>query len=227
MKIKNIILLILISMLLSGCSVNYKLTINENNTAKEEVKATFPNNFYKNQYSTKEEYNKILLDYYSDYIKNNNYEITHSDDYLTYNIESKHDNLESLKEKPGLWKQYFDKVEYSKNKNIVTLEAKEFSNSCSQCNGKFNIKRANITISVPFKVIEQNADFVKDNLYTWAITDDTKDKNILIKYDTSITYKEDMSNKNKLFLFATAAFISILIIFFIYIISLKNKNNKI
>lgn len=96
-----------------------------------------------------------------------------------------------------LIKELYDDFSVNLDKNIVTLSAKGFNREKVEDSNEeagFVIDNSTITIDLPYKVIENNADEVDEskNIYTWYINKDTKEKDILLKYDVDSLYALNM-----------------------------------
>lgn len=96
-----------------------------------------------------------------------------------------------------LIKELYDDFSVNLDKNIVTLSAKGFNREKVEYSNEeagFVIDNSTITIDLPYKVIENNADEVDEskNIYTWYINKDTKEKDILLKYDVDSLYALNM-----------------------------------
>ena len=96
-----------------------------------------------------------------------------------------------------LIKELYDDFSVNLDKNIVTLLAKGFDRSKVEYKYdslEMEIDNSTITIDLPYKVIENNADEVDEskNIYTWYINKDTKEKDILLKYDVDSLYALNM-----------------------------------
>ena len=70
---KKIVLLLVIVFLITGCSVKYNITINEDLTLVEEAKLTGTDDFFANYYkTTRKNVLKSIVEVYEDYLNENN-----------------------------------------------------------------------------------------------------------------------------------------------------------
>lgn len=176
---------------LSGCTAKYNLNIDSNLIATEEVVLT--------------EDNKILQTYTIDigsYINESIDETIESEGYDNYFFSSEvGDNYSSITAKAT----YLDLDEFSRNNKIKDYFFTDiiYSNISNIVNLKFLVKnkidvledsgiynalidRADITITLPFEVIETNADQIDKttNSYTWNYLKNMPNKNIELTFNT-------------------------------------------
>lgn len=186
---KKLILIVFMLMLCCGCQANYKLTINEDLSVEEELMATKDASFfaeYKN--SSMGRVVSSILSPHLDTLNDNNYVVNN---YITSSrggviINKTYENLDSYSNDTIYISQFTDKISYNKNGNKITLSAKGNFSHAEQDQERIPVDRASITINVPFNVIENNADKVEGNNYTWIFTeDDNKEREIKLVFDKS------------------------------------------
>ena len=186
------LILFLIPFLITGCTINYELDINDDLSVTENIKVLEDASYFNREASADDTYKKIVdigmnengyLRY--DYIKENNL-------YGGKAIRN-YKSLEDFVNEAASYKKLFSGLDLSINENIVTLKSV----------GEFNVQEVSFnseefpdvripedvyfSIKVPFKVISHNADRVDNNynIYYWDIRESTtKDKNIEITFDT-------------------------------------------
>ena len=186
------LILFLIPFLITGCTINYELDINDDLSVTENIKVLEDASYFNREASADDTYKKIVdigmnengyLRY--DYIKENNL-------YGGKAIRN-YKSLEDFVNEAESYKKLFSGLDLSINENIVTLKSV----------GEFNVQEVSFnseefpdvripedvyfSIKVPFKVISHNADRVDNNynIYYWDIRESTtKDKNIEITFDT-------------------------------------------
>ena len=82
---KKIVILAAVIILITGCSVKYKLTINEDLSIIEEASLNGTDKFFENYYkSTKINVVNTLLDVYKDVLSENNYKYEVIEDKIQY-----------------------------------------------------------------------------------------------------------------------------------------------
>lgn len=203
---KKIIFLILSLFLLTGCTINYNLII-DNNEITEKITL-----IDENIEITDDTLNTIKDDYgnyYSIYYDSDPEECF-EDNCPTYidNIFSAstvYTDYYKYRESKAI-KDFFGEIKINQNKKLVTITATpktELQNILKDVNYiKAPVNQLNINIILPFKVTSSNADKVEENTYTWTYNKDNTDKVITISYDTSNSddtiidnNKENESNK--------------------------------
>jgi len=112
---RKILALIIMIFLLTGCSVNYNLTINEDLTINEEVNMTGTSEFF-SVYNKTSKLNVIKMMLDTDdktLLENNNYSISIVEDDTPYVKASKtFDDIIDYTNNNVFFKQYFDKIDY-------------------------------------------------------------------------------------------------------------------
>lgn len=92
-----------------------------------------------------------------------------------------------------LIKELYDDFSVELDKNIVTISAKKLNRDNIDLSYEaigMTLDNSTITLELPYKVIENNADEInkEKNIYKWYINKDTKQKDILLKYDVDSLY---------------------------------------
>ena len=231
MKKNKIILLILVMLLFSGCSVKYNLYINEDLTVNEEVTATEMSNELKTMtgQDPKVAANSIYNYYKIDGVK---YSVsTVSDTSKTTGTAST--SFNSLEDYEDYFKSDIIKeVNITKKGSLITLEYKQDVPLNDYDSQSLVYDDIEVNIEVPFKVTKHNADDVDGNTYTWNIKKDGKLKKIKITFNKDQT---DISKKINLFGFLEvnvkysvlfAIGIALVLLIIVLIVYRQNKINN-
>ena len=95
------------------------------------------------------------------------------------------------------------------------------------------IEDSTINVELPYKVIENNADSVdkNKNIYTWYIDKDTKEKEILLKYNSNDVYALNMktigTKVNMTVVYLVIIFLVLVLIgYFMYVYVKKVYENR-
>lgn len=191
--------LIVLTLLLSGCTLNYNLNIDNNMIFTEKIKVTESNSVI----------SKFAL-YASDYVDTSINDYTNDPDYGNYTIKKTTNNdvsggiatatymdFNQFRVQDKLKDYFFSDVEMSTDGNIITLEFTSNTTNTLLSNNSSEettvntdgaaLNKANISITLPFKVINSNADKVdkKNNTYTWTYDTMNQDKSITLSFDKS------------------------------------------
>ena len=194
---KKIILILLMIGLCCGCQVNYQLEINKDLSVQENLKATRDSSFFEEyENSSMGRVVSLIIRPYLDTLNDNKYNVNNliTDSYGGVTINKKYKSLNEYSKNTILSSQFTDNIEYKEDGNKVYLSAKgKFSHS-EQDQTKFPVNDATISITVPFKVTENNADTVDGNTYIWEFdSKDDKEREIKLVFN-----KEKMSDDNSL-----------------------------
>ena len=229
-KIKIFIFLCLI-LLLSGCSVEYDLTLNDDLTVSEKVVATEKT---KRMEALTKQKGKQAVNYLYDMFKRNGEDITltsREDDYNTYaTVITSHEDINDYASKFS--SDVFDNVNVTKDGNIITFSAEQKELLSSDTNYSLLYDDITVNITIPFEVTSNNADKVNGNTYTWNIKKDSDYKTIEFSYkegnkkdEININVNNETYNIHYGVIIAVGLVIIISsIVLFVYI---KNKKNNV
>lgn len=180
MKLKKIIILLLV-FILSGCTSDYTLTLNEDSSVNEkaiiEIEDSEENYDKINELvQNAENDNKVSSKDFKVVREVENIKITYNKDY---------ENIEDYLLNSIMYKQVFNDIDLNKKNNKITLETEAlFMDKNLSINNDniydFNNLQVNITSKLP--IIYQNADKMGDNTYTWIYNGKQRSKNISISY---------------------------------------------
>lgn len=216
---KKIFMLLIFLFILTGCSVKYNLTINEDLTITEEAKLTGTEDFFKDFYkSTKKNVINSQLDSYKSLLDENNYQYEIKDDSIPYVfVQKKYDSFKEYIDTTLLFNEYFDEVKYTENGNIKRLETVGFNENNPENPDRFDIKELEISIKCPFKVKEHNAKKVdkKTNTYYYDLF---KDNKIVLEYNVSKKF-----NPNEEILYKVLMFVGVIVFSWLTVLVLNKK----
>lgn len=217
---KKIILLSILCFLLTGCTINYNLKIEDGyfietikgNVLTEEIKkdnTTSDENLFYKLLSSKQP----ALTTTDNLIYNKT--ISQNKDSIDYTYSFKYD--EYTFNNSRLLNECFEHFSFIQKDNMYTLLAKgDF-----YCSYTDEIK---INIKTDYPVIINNADEIKNNTYTWNIKNNkTKDLELYISIDKSNTYS---NNQSKWDMIKTACFFILIILSAICIFITKKKEKQ-
>lgn len=229
---KKHLLFIFILLLLTGCKVEYKITLNNKLELEENIVLTPTTQEDKDQFNDftlNIPIDKEIYDYelYAEKIDSiEYYDITKNKEKISigykYNNKKYTEYINSR-----LINQAYEYISISKvdEKYLVLSTSKEFL----LFDAYDNLEEVKITINTKYKVLSHNADKVNNHDYTWIITkDNAYGKGIYLKLDQNkedLTFLEKLIKGKYLDIFIIA--IIILSIGFAIYILLKNKNKKI
>lgn len=181
-KIKYIVISVLL-LLVTGCSGNYNVKINEDMSVNEELYLTIEN---------KEGlYKKTLKIFNDNNVKEKDYEVVLSDDNLKITYNASYNSIEEYILSSKVYHQLIDNIELNKSNNYVDLYVNEklkLSNSNMKQNGTnlTDLDVLQVNIENPFEVNFSNAELVTDNVYTWTIKNGDIEKKIQMQFKPSL-----------------------------------------
>ena len=231
-KIKIFIMLFMI-LILSGCTVEYNIDFKINHKMNEEIIITEKKEFFdKVNYSASEVVEGKLYSYDNiirknkfstkTNIKDGNAEVT-----LSSNNKSVNEFASFV-----LFQNLFIGVKVDENKETYSLTTTGYNNDIfvdsEDISDGVSVDKININIKFENKVLETNADKVdkKNNIYTWTVDKDTKDKSIYFKLENVDKQKTKNNKKENIqFDFKKIVMIGIILIIIVGIIYLSKKNN--
>ncbi len=191
-KIKIFIFLCSI-LLLSGCSVEYNLTLNDDLTVSEKVVATERT---KRMEALTKQKGEQAVNYLYNMFKRDDENITltsREDDYNTYATAiTSHENINDYASKFS--SDVFNNVNVTKDGNIITFSTTQKELLSSDTNYSLLYDDITVNVTIPFEVTSNNADKVTGNTYTWNIKKNTDYKTIEFSYKEG--NKEDQVNIN-------------------------------
>lgn len=230
MKKIKIILLMLVVILFSGCTVNYDLYINNDLSVNEKIIAS---DSAKNIKMKTRQEPKVAADSLFKIYKNENVNYSFStieDEYtITSTAIAAYDTLDEYKNK--FKSNIVKEVIMTKKDNIITLEFNQDEPISSNSSKSLVYDEIKVNINVPFTVTDNNADEINGNTYTWNIKKDQKLKKIKISFNTKETKTSKIFNFGflqvnvKYYVLVILGF-AILIGLIILIVYLNNKKNN-
>ena len=220
---KNILYLALLLFLLTGCSAEYNLTI-ANDSYKEELNV-----------------DNVKIDNISDLILPLDYEI---DEYDIDMVKPGDDGFYSAKlDKNGyslfhtfnynsfikstLLNSCYDRVDVVKNsKKIYISTVGSF-----RCYDNYKVDDIKVNVISKYKLVDTNADSIKNNVYSWNINRDNLDKGIYIEFvlpKRSSEKKQNIgiNNDSNFYLFIFQASLILLLLVIIMVIKKKNAEDE-
>lgn len=189
---KKKLFLLLMLFLLTGCKVNYNLSINDDYSIDEIVTMTGTNTFFDTYYRTsRKNVLEMVLEDHKDTLKDNEYLVEMVDDNVPYIKATKtYQNIEEFSKNTIFFENYFDEIKCTKNGNILTIETIGFNPNELDDPERFYVKDLEIAIKSVYKVKKDNASYVDEftNTYYFKMAENTEDFKILMEIDLSSKY---------------------------------------
>lgn len=229
---KKIILLMFL-FLLSGCTVNYELTVSEDLSVTENFSILNDASYYDMLGDVNSVY-KQVVDLGMKETNYVTYEYVNQNDLYGGKVNYHYNSLIDFKERAKSYKKLYDDIEVNKNGSIITINSignLKLAPAISSTNENIDqllIKDFYFSIKLPFKVVSSNADRVdnQNNTYYWDIDNNvTGEKSFQIQFDTSkrfVSFKTIISQIDYTFVFI----IVIILIGLLVYSNIKKKNEK-
>lgn len=207
-KLKIFIIGILL-ILVTGCSGNYNLKINDDMSIDEELYLTIDN--------TNNTYTKTLKIFKENNIPEKDYEVVLSDNNVRIKYNKKYYSMEEYILDSKIYHELIDEIQFNKSNDYIDLYVNQklkLSNDNIKSNGTnlVDLDVLQINIENPFSVNYTNAEIVNDNVYTWTIKKGDIEKKIQMQFKPSLNvfpYKQ-------VAVLSTVIICSLIIIFTIY-----------
>lgn len=234
---KKTITLILSLFLLTGCTINYDVTINKDLTVVENMEILGDDRFkigseytVDTMYETlKETYSELHQDEDLDNIKKYS-----SSGNMAISSNKTYKNLEDFAQSKYIKKIYVDGLKIAKEKNLITISSdNNLDNFWLFVDGMEEepiVTKLEVKIKVPYVVTKNNADQVdnKTNTYTWTYDFRDYSKRINLEFDKNRIFKTGIDYLKIIKYILYIIGLSLLGYIIYRVIKLKNKkNNKI
>lgn len=182
-KLKIFIIGILL-ILVTGCSGNYNLKINDDMSINEELYLTIDN--------SNNAYTKTLKIFKENNIPEDDYEVVLSDNNVRITYNKKYDSIEEYLLNSKVYHELIDEIQFNKSNNYIDLyvnqNLKVSNDNGIKMNGTnlVDLDVLQINIENPFDVNFSNAEIVNDNVYTWTIKKGDTEKKIQMQFKPSL-----------------------------------------
>ena len=208
--------IVFLLLFISGCSIKYDVSIDEKMKVSESIRLQESNSAFINNGTNSDIYINVNVDSYLNDKNYSNYKITKffEDDYSGINASASYDDFKEFTKNNKIKKTLFGLIElYEKDGHgffsatdyrgevFFNVDEKEFIN-----------ERVEFTLSLPFEVINNNADSVdvSTGKYTWFFDKDINDKEVNIEFNLKkVVVKENFFIK---YYYIFIGFVALLII---------------
>lgn len=199
------IIMLLVVIMLTGCTVNYNVTIDKDNIT-ENVKISVPmnevdeNTFSEQVSGFNSSYNIKTNVEDDNYIAN----LNRNFDFTNYNNST-------------FMNKCYDEVNITNTDSDITIKTSNTFH-CIKMEDDFETQKVTVNIKTKLKVKDNNADEINGNTYTWIIDENNyADKQIYMQINKSLINVSDTVKKNTL---SSLELIAVILIFVIPIIIL-------
>ena len=230
-RIVKIGILLFISLFISGCTATYNLKINEDGTINDSLvvnhkfSAATINLYTKNKIPTSLDENCVLdYDTYDgsaneEYDENSNYyTVSYKNNMLSFQSQELIDNYDNTR----IANLLFNNIHVNNYSNMISVYG---YNGLAAFLSYRDLDSVVVNIEVSGNVVENNADKVVGNKYTWYFNKNTADsKELYIEMDSASKEKTVVSKKSKIN--TSYILIGLFAILIILLIALKISQSK-
>lgn len=220
---KKIVILVGL-LLVTGCNANYNININKDLSIEEQVNISGTDSLYKIYYkTTKVNVLKELLGRFENSLKEKNYQYElRESDYPFVTIEKKYNSITEYINTADLYQNYFEKINYSQDGNVVKIETEGFIPNEDDDPSRFYVENLDVSIKCAYHVLNSNATKIdkKTNTYHFIMDGGAKDFKILLEFDTSRRF---VSGTGMDIILLIISLFIIVILFWLYLYYKKRK----
>lgn len=189
-KYIKILIVSFIVIVLTGCSGNYNVEINKDLTINEELNLSID--------KESDTYEKTLKIFEDNDIDESKYKVISFDDEVKIEYKEKYNSFEDYIINSKVYPQFVKNIDYNKTNKFIDIYTNEnikVKNNKTKLNGTNlnDFGAIQVNIINPFKIDMTNAEIINDNIYTWSITNETKNINIQMRFKpetNQISYKK-------------------------------------
>lgn len=216
MKYIKRLLIIAFVILLTGCSGTYNLKFNDDLSIKEELNVEIP--------SSEENRQKTIDLFKNNNISNKKYKIVSSNSKIKIKYSEDYTSIEDYIINSNIYHLLFDNIDYDKNDKYIEVDAKgvlDLSNNSIYKVNNYDVSLFQINLESSHKILSNNADQKEDNIYSWTLNSNTKEKEINFKISTDYT-------KNRIISIVPLLLIGLIIVIsVIYVYNKTIKSNRL
>lgn len=217
--------LLLLILLCFGCTANYNLKINEDLSVEESITGLEDDEFYSKYYnSSKSRVVNFVMATKEDYLNEQNYNIKETSDGELYGatVSKTYSSIEDFYNNSNAYRQYYKSWKIENSDDIITISLEDKLEKNGNSLDRYMVDDGTVSITLPFKVIENNAEKYdkKSNTYTWNVNS-SDDKDILIKFDS----KKLISSQYD-FIYPIIIIFIVLVILFLILMFIKKYKHR-
>lgn len=237
---KNIkkILILLIIIVLTGCSANASVIVDEKGRVKEEVDVLIPSELISNKKNRIESYVNTAIASFKTVLERRGYStsiINNPSGNSGAHVYNNFDNICQYAENTIFSQYLYKHIKCTEEDEYYELKSTtEHIKYCSDCNDWPAIENVNLKITLPVKAEESDADEISGNTYIWKYDEDTLDsKTFYLKINKEKLRKNEVKLKKQNKFKNIGVRIAILVIIIIFVLIIfsklykKYKNNNL
>lgn len=202
MKNTKKILILLIIIVLTGCSANASVTVDEKGKVKEEVDVLIPSELISNKKDRIESYVNTAISSFKPVLERRGYStsiINIPSGKSGAHVYNSFDNICKYAENTIFSQYLYNNIKCTEEDEYYELKSTtDHIKYCSDCNDWPAIENVNLKITLPVKAEESDADEISGNTYIWKYDEDTLDsKTFYLKINKEKLKESEKKLKNK------------------------------
>lgn len=202
MKNTKKILILLIIIVLTGCSANASVTVDEKGRVKEEVDVLIPSELISNKKDRIESYVNTAISSFKPVLKRRGYStsiINNPSGKSGAHVYNSFDNICKYAENTIFSQYLYNNIKCTEEDEYYELKSTtDHIKYCSDCNDWPAIENVNLKITLPVKAEESDADEISGNTYVWKYDEHTEDgKTFYLKISKEKLKKSEKNLKNQ------------------------------
>ncbi len=223
------VFLLLVCLLLTGCSASIISTVNSDGSVLETVEISeYVSNVYLDDQSPSE-YVSNLLSLYKDTLDEEGYSYTYSttDSLVTITLTKEFSNICTYFNNSLFIRTSSSDISCTNNDGKYEIEGNVSYFICGDdCMEPPSIDSATLTVNFQKTPLSSNATYINDNSYTWNF-DSNSDTKIEIVAEETVTLSDIVNNNSTLVLIIAGLVIVFVLVLIGFILYKKYKNNRI
>lgn len=222
---KKIYIVLFIILICCGCTAKYDLKINKDLSVSESITGLENDKFYNYFSVPKSKVIDLTVAPYRSYLEVQKYSRNEFSENSLYGatFSKKYNSLDDYVKYSSIYRQYFDNLDIKNDNNIISISVDNPLGANANFSNRIIVDEGTISIVVPFKVLENNADKVdkRNNVYYWNFNSSKANK-IFIKFDS----KKNADGGNLNFKVAIVSIVILSLGIFVVYRIYRKKNNQ-
>lgn len=179
----KIIILMVMLIIITGCSGNYNVEIKKDMSVSEDLYLTYQNE--------NDAYSKTLKIFKDNKVPEKNYSVVINNNNVIVTYNNSYDSIEEYITESKVYKQLFDEIQFNKTDKYIDIYASQYLKLKNSYINNFgtnlnDIDILQINITNPFKVDITNAEISNNNTYTWALKSGDVEKKIEMQFKPTL-----------------------------------------
>lgn len=238
-KMKYILIILVMMVFLSGCTIRSDVVVSPNGTTTEKVQVLTDTKTFESEKYSKKEMIEFSMEPYLSVLnfREYSYNTVIGNTLSGAEVSKTYDNICSYFQDTAFNQYVYHHINCEENEYYYEIKNDtEYIPYCSNCSNWPALDDVEIKITLPVSAEEQNADEINGNTYIWKYDENTQNKDFYLKISKSAlkqseeTYNENINQKKRANIVTILTFIVIFIVvilLLVFILYRKYKRNKL